>query len=208
MSHILVVTSSPRGEASYSNRVAAHLLSELQQTQAEATVTVRDLARDALSPIDEDFVAATRSPEGPRTERQRAIAARSDALVDELLAAEIVVIASPMINFTVPSALKTWIDYICRAGRTFRYSESGPKGLATGKRVYLIAARGGFYAASANQAADFQVPYLIHLLAFLGMTDVTVIAIEGTAFGPEAAEKAVAGAVAQVRTLVGEQLAA
>ena len=169
---------------------------------------MRDLARDPLPPIDEDFVAAIQSPQGPQTERQRAMAAHSDALVDELLAADVVVIASPMINFTVPSALKTWIDYISRAGRTFRYSESGPKGLATGKRVFLIAARGGFYSTGANQAADFQVPYLKHLLAFLGMTDVTVVAIEGTGFGPEAAEKAVAGAVAQVRALVGEQLAA
>jgi len=208
MSHILLVTSSPRGAASYSNRVAAQLLSVLQQTDAGATFTVRDLAGDPLPPIDEDFLAATRSPEGPQTEQQRAVAARSDALVDELLAADVVVVASPMINFTVPSALKTWIDYICRAGRTFRYSESGPKGLATGKRVFLIVARGGFYSTGANQAADFQVPYLTHLLAFLGMTDVNVVAIEGTGFGPEAAEKAVAGAVAQVRALVGEQLAA
>lgn len=208
MSHILLVTSSPRGAASYSNRVAAQLLSALQQTDPGATFTVRDLARDPLPPIDEDFLAVIRSPEGAQTERQRAIAARSDGLVDELLAADLVVIASPMVNFTVPSALKTWVDYISRAGRTFRYSESGPQGLVTGKRVFIIAARGGFYSTGVNHASDFQVPYLTHVLAFLGMTDVNVIAVEGTGFGPEAAEKAVAGAVDQVRALVSEQLAA
>src|SRR5262245_33812648 len=129
--NILHITSSPRGSASYSSRVAADVVEELRGRQPATTVTLRDLARAPLPHIDDDFVAATRSQ--PQTARQRALLAQSDALVDELVAADIVVIAAPMINFTIPSNLKTWIDYVARAGRTFSYSEAGPKGLVTGK---------------------------------------------------------------------------
>lgn len=190
--NILHVTSSPRGSASYSNRVAARVLDELRQRNPGASVITRDLARDPLPHIGEDFVAATRSPAGPATDAQRDLLALSDTLVDELLAADIVVIAAPMINFTIPSNLKTWVDYVARAGRTFSYSEAGPKGLVTGKHAIVVAARGGVYAA--NRALDFQVPYLKGVLAFLGMTDVEVLEVEGTAFGPEIAEKAVEAA--------------
>ena len=190
--NILHLTSSPRGSASYSNRVATRVLDELRQRNPGASVTTRDLARDPLPHIDENFVAATRSAEGPQTETQRAQLALSDTLVDELLAADVVVIATPMINFTIPSNLKTWVDYVARAGRTFSYSEAGPKGLVTGKQVILVAARGGVYAG--NPALDFQVPYLKSVLAFLGMTDVDVLEVEGTAYGPEVAEKAVEAA--------------
>jgi len=193
--NILHITSSPRGSASYSSRVAADVVEELTAREPGATVTLRDLARAPLPHIDDDFVAATRSQ--PQTERQGALLAQSDALVDELVAADIVVIAAPMINFTIPSNLKTWIDYVARAGRTFSYSEAGPKGLVTGKQVILVVARGGVY--SDKPAFDFQVPYLRNVLAFLGMTDVEVLEVEGTAFGPEVAEKAVAAASTKLR---------
>ena len=190
--NILHITSSPRGAESYSNRVAARVLDELRQRNPGASVMTRDLAREPLPHIDEDFVVATRSPNGPQSEKQRGLLALSNALVDELLTADVVVIAAPMINFTIPSNLKTWVDYVARAGRTFSYSEAGPKGLVTGKQVILVAAKGGVY--SANPALDFQVPYLKGVLAFLGMTDVEVLDVEGTAYGPEVAEKAVEAA--------------
>jgi FMN-dependent NADH-azoreductase len=107
MSRILYVSSSPRGSASYSNQVAARVIRELQQANPQATVTVRDLAQDPLPHVDVDFVAATRSADGPSTERQRAILAQSDGLVDELLVADIIVIAAPMINFSVATTLKS-----------------------------------------------------------------------------------------------------
>ena len=190
--NILHISSSARGLESYSNRVAASVLDELRSRNPGANVVTRDLARDPLPHIDEDFVTATRSPNGPQTDKQRNLLALSDKLVDELLAADVVVIATPMINFTVPSNLKSWVDYVARARRTFSYSEAGPKGLVTGKQVILVAAKGGVYAA--NPALDFQVPYLKGVLAFLGMTDVEVLDVEGTAYGPEIAEKAVAAA--------------
>ncbi len=207
MSNILYVSSSPRGSASYSNQVAARVIDELRQANPQATVTVRDLAQDPLPHIDVDFVAATRSADGPRTEKQRAILAQSDALVDELLAADIVVIAAPMINFSVSTTLKSWFDYIARAGRTFSYSAGGPKGLVTGKRVIVVSASGGIY--SGDKAAfDFQVPWLRNMLGFLGVTDVEIIRVEGTAYGSEAADKALERATVQARDLAGALAAA
>ena len=205
--NILHVTSSPRGSVSYSNRVAANVLDELRARDPGATVTVRDLARDPLPHIGDDFVAATRSPNGPQTDAQRALLARSDGLVDELFAADVIVIAAPMINFTIPSNLKAWIDYVARAGRTFRYSEKGPEGLVKGKQVILVAARGGVYA-DAGKALELQLPYLKSVLGFLGITDIEVLEVEGTAYGPDAAEKAVAAATAKLHVQCNERAAA
>jgi FMN-dependent NADH-azoreductase len=207
MSKILYISSSPRGSASYSSQVAARVIRELQQVNPQTTVTIRDLAHDPLPHVDDDFVAATRSADGPGTEKQRAILEQSDALVAELLAADIIVIAAPMINFSVATTLKSWFDYIARAGRTFSYSEAGPKGLVTGKRVIVVSASGGIYSGD-NAAFDFQVPWLRNMLGFLGMTDVEVIRIEGTALGPEAADKALQRANAHARDLVGTLAAA
>ena len=205
--NILYVTSSPRGSASYSNRVAAEVLDELRVRNPGATVITRDLVRDPLPHIGDDFVAATRAPNGPQTDNQRALLAQSDALVDELFAADVIVIAAPMINFTIPTNLKAWIDYVARAGRTFRYSEKGPEGLVTGKQVILVAARGGVYA-DAGKALDFQVPYVKSVLGFLGMNDVEVLEVEGTAYGPDAAEKAVAAATAKLHAQCDRRTAA
>jgi len=208
MSNILYVTSSPRGEASYSNQTAQRVVDDLRGNCPNAKVTVRDLARDPLPHIDQDFIDATRSADGPRTGRQHAILARSDALVDELLAADVIVIAAAMVNFSAPSTLKSWIDYIARAGRTFKYTEAGPQGLATGKRVVIVAATGGIYSGGNYAAFDFQLPWLKAVLGFLGMTDVEVIRVEGTAFGPETADKAVASGVAHGRAFVNALAAA
>jgi FMN-dependent NADH-azoreductase len=100
-----------------------------------------------------------------------------------------------MINFGIPSTLKAWIDHVTRAGRTFQYGESGPRGLVTGKRVILVEAKGGIYSEGPRRELDHVTPYLLQLLAFLGMTDVKVIGIEGTSLGPEAAEQAVESAL-------------
>jgi FMN-dependent NADH-azoreductase len=203
MSNILYVNSSPRGAASYSGQVAARVIEELRRQNPGATVTVRDIAQNALPHIDDDFVAATRSPNGPQTDRQRDILAKSNELVDELFAADTVVIAAPMINFSVSSTLKAWIDYVARAGRTFSYSEAGPKGLVTGKRVFVVSASGGVYSSGDAIGFDSQVPWLRNVLGFLGMTDVQIVRVEGTAFGPDAADKALAAANARVQEVVG-----
>lgn len=199
--NILYVSSSPRGSESYSNRVAESVVRELREGHPDAHVVLRDLANHPLPHIDEDFVAATRGA-GPRNERQAALLRQSDSVVDELLAADVLVIAVPMINFGVPSTLKAWFDTIARPGRTFSYSGAGPKGLVTGKRVIIVSATGGIYSAGQGAALDFQLPWLRSMLGFLGMTDVEVIRIEGTAFGAEAAEKALQRAHAQAHEIV------
>jgi FMN-dependent NADH-azoreductase len=207
MTNILYLSSSVNGSASYAKRAAAELIEQLKRERPDASIIERDLARDPLPHIDEDFVTATRSPDGPKTDRQRALLARSDALVDELMAADIVVIAVGMINFSIPSTLKSWIDFVARAGRTFRYTPEGPQGLVTGKQVIVVAARGGVYSGEGS-AMDFQVPYLRKMLAFLGMIDVSVFEVEGTAFGVEAAEQSVAATVNKIRQRCAEKAAA
>src|ERR1700722_5436258 len=157
MSNILFVTSSARRAGSYSNQVASALVEKLEAASTGALVTVRDLTKEPLPHVDDDFITAIRGPSGPQSDLQREIARRSDALVDELMAADTVVIAAPMINFTIPTTLKSWIDYVARAGRTFSYSESGPKGLVSGKRVFLIVARGGATATRRNSTSSCRI---------------------------------------------------
>jgi FMN-dependent NADH-azoreductase len=191
MTSVLFLTSSPRGQDSYSNRAATRLIEEIKGERPSVKIVHRDLAADPLPHIDGDFVTATRGPNGPQTTAQRDGAARSDVLVDELLAADTVVISAGMINFGIPSTLKAWIDHVARPGRTFSYASGAPEGLVKGKKVILVVATGGDYS-GAGAPMDFQVPYLRHVLGFLGMTDVEVFTVAGTAYGPEAAEKAVA----------------
>ena len=115
MTDVLLITSSPRGGASYSTQVATEVVRDLQQAIPDAIISRRDLARSPLAHIDESFVAALALAPGERSAGQSAQIARSDALIDELFAADILVIASPMYNFGLPSTLKAWIDHICRA---------------------------------------------------------------------------------------------
>lgn len=194
MTNILFVTSSPRGAASHSSKVAERVLQDLVAGNPEATVVRRDLARDPLPHVDEAYLGAVFTPAEARNDEQKAIVALSDTLIDELFAADIIVIASAMINFTVTSTLKTWLDYVARGGRTFAYVDGAPVGLVTGKRVVLVESKGGIYSEGPMKVNDFQLPYLRFILAFMGMSQVEEITVEGVAFGPEQAASAVAAA--------------
>jgi FMN-dependent NADH-azoreductase len=123
--------------------------------------------------------------------------ALNDALIEEFLAADIVVIGAPMYNFSVPSQLKAWIDRVAVPGKTFSYTESGPQGLATGKKVFVASARGGVYSEGPAAAADFQEPFLRQVFAFFGIDDVTFIRAEGVAYGPDQYKAALDAAVAK-----------
>lgn len=197
MTNILFVTSSPRGDASHSTQVAERVLADIVARTPKVSVVRRDLARDPLPHVDEAYLGAVFGAPESRSEAQKALVALSDTLVDELMAADIVVIASAMINFTITSTLKTWLDYIARSGRTFGYVDGAPVGFVTGKRVVLVEAKGGIYSDGAMKPNDFQEPYLRYMLGFLGMTDVEVINIEGVAFGPDHAKRAVVAAEIQ-----------
>jgi FMN-dependent NADH-azoreductase len=200
MSNILLLLSSPRPD-SYSSQVAHALVADLKRQNPNANIVIRDLTHDPIPHVDGDFVEAVRSAEGAKNETQKAIVARSDALVDELLAADTVVIAAPMYNFGIPSTLKAWIDQVCRAGRTFSYGEKGIEGLAKGKRAFLVLARGGLYSTGPFQAFEHQGTYLKAVLGFIGITDVETIDVEGVAYGPDAARKSVNDALVKVTAL-------
>lgn len=201
MSKILLILSSPHGEASYSTRVGRELVRTLTAGDPAPDVTIRDLAAAPLPHLDGALLAALSTAEAERTPEQSAAVARSDTLISELKAADTIVIASAMINFGPSSTLKGWFDHLLRAGETFRYDETGPYGLVLGKSAHLVVSSGNVYSQGPAQPFDFQVPYLKHLLAFMGITDVTVHPIEGIAFGPEVAEKAFAGALARVASV-------
>lgn len=204
MSNILLLLSSPRGDASLSTRVARKLVDRLKAEHPGATVTVRDLAGDPPPHLGADFLGGMGAAAEARSPAQAEAIDRSDVLVDELMAADQVVIASAMVNFGLTTPLKSWFDHVLRAGRTFRYTEAGPEGLAKGKTAYLVHARGGIYSDGPMAANDFQEPYLRALLAFIGITDVHAVTVEGVAFGPEAAEKALAAALGRVSTITAK----
>ena len=200
MSRILLITSSPRLE-SYSTRVARALAERLASRSPDSTVTVRDLAREPLPHIDHSFAAARDLPADTLTSGQKAALALSDELLQELFAADTIIIAAGMINFSIPSSLKAYIDYIVRPRVTFKYSTEGPEGLIKGKKVYLVLARGGVYSVGPMQPFNFQETYLRSALPFIGLNDIEVITVEGVAFGAEAADQAVAAALAKVSAI-------
>lgn len=197
MTNILFVSSSPRGEASLSNKVAERVLADLVAHEPTATVVRRDLAGQPLPHIDGAFLGSVFTPASDRSDEQAKIVSTSDALVDELLAADVVIIASAMINFTIPSTLKAWLDHVARAGRTFNYVNGAPVGLVTGKHVVLVEAKGGIYSAGPMLPHDHQQPYLLFMLGFLGMTDIDVIPVEGVVMGPDIAGPAISKAESQ-----------
>lgn len=206
--NILCLMSSPRRDTSYSNLVAMRVLRELRHVYPDATVTIRDLARNPLPHIDDDFVTATRSIAGARTDVQRAQVERSDALIDELQGADAIVIAASMINFGIPSTLKAWIDHIVRPGRTFRYTNTGSQGLLRGRRAILVLSRGGIYSGGPLRSFEHDESYLRSVLEFVGITDVQTILLEGMALGPEFAERAVDAAMRRAGPVAGVLAAA
>lgn len=197
MTNTLLLLSSPQGAASLSTRVATALADRLAAAPG-SKVQVFDLAAEPLPHIDLDYSEGRMLPPDQRSTGQAKAVARAEALLDDLNTADVVVIASSMINFAPSSILKAWLDHIVWPGRTVAYSETGPKGLLTGKKVYLVIASGGIYSAGPSAPYDFQTPYLKHILGFIGLTDVEVIRVEGHAYGPEAAEKAIAEALSKV----------
>lgn len=205
--NILQINSSARSEGSHSSRLATGLVQSLQraQTDGSARVVLRDLGRQPHPELNETALQALFTPEVQRTPEQAARVALDDALIAEVQAADVLVLAVPMYNFGVPAALKNWIDAIARAKVTFRYTEQGPEGLLKGKKVYIVLTRGGHYR---DTPADTQVPYLRTVLSFLGMTDLHFIYAEGLAMGPEAEQRALADAEAQIEAHMEKALAA
>ncbi|MGI4811796.1 MAG: FMN-dependent NADH-azoreductase [Janthinobacterium lividum] len=192
MTTILQINSAARSQGAQSTLLAGELSAQLLQKNPGAKLVVRDLLKGNLPHLDDSVIGAFFTPADQRNDAQKAVIARSDELIDELQAADIVVIGVPLYNFGVSTQLKAYFDWIARAGVTFAYSAAGvPEGLVKGKKVYIATARGGRYQGTPN---DLQTPYLKTFLGFLGMTDVTFVFAEGFAMGPEAAANALATA--------------
>ena len=187
---VLRVDSSARLEGSNTRTLTGALVQRLLDTGAATDVIERDVAREPLPFVDAAWVGANLTPAETRDAAQRERLAQSEALVEELFAADFLVIGAPVYNFGVPAALKAWIDQIARARRTFRYTESGPEGLLVGKRAWVCTSSGG---TAADGDMDFSTPYLRHVLGFVGIDDVTVIAADrAMARGDEAMDEALA----------------
>jgi FMN-dependent NADH-azoreductase len=199
MTTLLQINASINTGNGQSSQLANQFVAAFHERNPEAKIVVRDVA--AAEPVPhlnaERFGAFITTPE-QRSAVQHSVVAYSDALIDELRQADVIVIGLPMYNFGVPSQLKAYFDHIARAGVTFKYSEKGPVGLLTGKKVYVFAARGGLYAGT---PLDTQTSYVRDFLRFLGMADVEFIYAEGLAISPEHKEAGLAKAVAEIARL-------
>ena len=198
--NLLQIKTSLFGNDGQSSRLADQFVA----ARKDAHVVVRDLSDFPVPHLDgERFQALLSKPES-RTLDQQAVVSYSDALIDELKAADAIVLGLPMYNFGIPSTLKAYFDHIARAGLTFKYTEKGAVGLLTGKKAYVFAARGGVYAGT---PADTQTAYVRHFLGFLGITDVEFVYAEGLAIDASSKEKALAGAAQEIARLNAPEFA-
>src|ERR1700736_3950746 len=197
MSTVLVLTSSALGAASVSNQLVQDAIALLRRQDPHLRFIRRDLGGDPIPHLTVDSATALRGAE-PANAAQTAARSVSDELIAELKAADTLVVGAPMYNFGIASTLKTWFDQVMRAGITFNYTESGPVGLLEGKRAIVVESRGGLYSEGPAKVMDSQEPHLRTLLAFMGITDITFVRAEKLAFGPEARERAIDAARAEL----------
>ncbi|MEE8455873.1 MAG: NAD(P)H-dependent oxidoreductase [Limibaculum sp.] len=180
---ILRIDTSMRHTGSVTRALTDKLVARLRAASPGSEVTVRDLAA-GVPLVNEAWIGANFTDPAERDDAQRAALAHSDELVAELKAADTLVIGLPIYNFGVPAAFKAWVDMIARARETFRYTETGPEGLMTGKRALVVVASGGVPVGS---AADFATPYVRHVLGFIGITEVEFISADSLMSGADAA---------------------
>jgi FMN-dependent NADH-azoreductase len=202
MTTLLQINSSIHNGNGESSRLAERFVAAFRQRNPGVRLIRRDLVAEAVPHLTAERFGAFAAKPDQMTAEQRAVLAYSDALIDELKSAHLIVLGLPMYNFGVPSQLKAYFDHVARAGVTFRYTADGPQGLLTGKKVYVFAARGGLYEGSPlGSALDTQTGYVRTILGFLGLTDVEFVKAEGLATGPEAREANLAKAAAHAERL-------
>ncbi len=203
--NILIVNSSAQGEASVSNRLTRQLADRAAEADPGATIVTRDVGGAPIPHLVAETVAGIRGTAVSDAEKQAQ--ALSDALIEELRDADLIVIGAPMYNFGMSSTLKAWFDHVLRARLTFRYTENGPEGLLKGKRALVVETRAGVYSEGPAAVMDSQEPHIRTLLNFMGITDVRFVRVEGLAFGEDAAARAIDNAVAELNQIAEEPLA-
>jgi len=176
---ILIVEASPRGAESASRQLTHELKERLETQYPEAKFVERDLAKDPLPHLDYRTVKAIFTRDQAEGESLKGALHLSDQITAELLSSDLLVIASPLWNFGLPSSLKAWVDHIVRPGQTFRYTAEGAEGLALGKRAILVLASGGVFTQGPWKVWDTEEPYLRLILSFIGITDVQTVRAEG-----------------------------
>lgn len=194
MSRVLALKSSILGDYSQSTKLVEEFIKNVDQDK----LTVRDLAANPLPVLDFSVATALRATED-LSQDQQAIVDLSDTLIEEIKAADTLVIAAPMYNFTIPTQLKNWIDLIARAGVTFTYTENGVKGLIEGKKAIVVTTRGGIHK---DAATDSMTPYLRTVFGFVGITDVEFVYAEALNMGEDAAAKGISEAQSKLAELV------
>jgi FMN-dependent NADH-azoreductase len=201
MTTVLHIDSSILGDYSVSRSLTADIVARQQALHPGAQVVRRDLVVDAAMHLSGAHLAVFQGGEVGNAALGQDLAT-GGAYIDDLFAADIIVIGAPMYNFSIPTQLKGWIDRVSVAGRTFKYGTNGPEGLVKGKKVFVASARGGVYSGSSPIAGlDHQETYLLSVLAFIGLTDVTIIRAEGLALGEEAKAASVSKAKSQIEAL-------
>ena len=193
---LLHIDSSILGDNSASRQLSAELVAAWAAAEPGVEVTYRDLAADAISHLSSASLVAAGTPAELRDAAQKHEAALGEQSIEEFLGADAIVIGAPMYNFSIPSQLKAWIDRIAVAGKTFRYTDNGPEGLAGGKKVIIVSTAGGIHAGQPTGIAHDN--YLELVLNFLGITDIEVVRAEGLAYGDEPRRNAIAGAQASI----------
>jgi FMN-dependent NADH-azoreductase len=203
MTTILHIQSSSNLATSVTRQIGALTIKGLKETSPAANIIERDLAKNPVPHLLPETLNALFSgnPDAPEL-------ALSNQLINELEASDMIVLEVPMYNFGIPSVLKAWIDHVARAGKTFKYTETGPVGLLKGKKVFLVLGRGGVYSEGPYAVMDHQESYLRAVLGFIGITDVESIYIEGVAMGAEKAAAALASATSKAQALTHKPLAA
>lgn len=199
MTTLLQIKSSIFADAGQSSRLAHRFVAAWRAEHPESEVIVRDLGRDPVPHLDAARFGAFIAKPADRTPEQAALAAYSDALIDELRRADVIVLGVPMYNFGIPSALKAYFDHVARAGVTFRYTDTGPVGLLKGKAAHVFATRGGMYAGTPR---DSQTTYLRDFLGFLGIDNVHFVYAEGLAIGEAQKQAGLAQAHAAIEATV------
>ncbi len=179
MKKILNIQSSPRGKASASIKLGEAVIEKLKAAYPGSTVETLDLVKTPFPHLEEAHLTSFFTPAEQHTAQDREAIRHSNDSIRAVQEADILVIGAPMYNFSIHSTLKAWIDHIVRSGVTFRHSEKGLEGLITGKKVYVVTSSGGVYSEGPMKAMDFVEPYLRTILGLIGLTDVTVLRVEG-----------------------------
>jgi len=201
---LLHIDSSITGSNSITRRLSQEIVVQQRATHPDLQVDYLDLAAQAPRPLSLNALGFRMPAQDTSlTEPQRLENQVSEALVSQLIAADIVVVGAPMYNFTIPAQLKSWLDRVAQAGRTFKYTENGPVGLLGGKTVILALSRGGVYSTNpAGQAMEHQESYLKSIFGFMGVSDIRVVRAEGMQMGPEHRERGLAQAQADIQALM------